>query len=92
MFLEEIPPSTSMRGDTPWRSHMALSSWSFAMVPGIKLWPPKPGFTLISSTISTTSMMLSSTQTGVAGLSTTPALMPRCCRCVSVRCRCVEAS
>ena len=48
--------------------------------------------TLMSSTMSTTSMMLSSTQTGVAGLSTTPALTPRCCRCVSVRCRCVEAS
>lgn len=38
--------------------------------------PPKPGLTLIKSTMSTSQMMSSSTHTGVEGLRVTPAFMP----------------
>jgi len=48
-----------------------------ARVAGMKLWPPKPGLTLISSTRSRSSRMTSRVVTGVAGLIDTPAFLPR---------------
>ena len=43
---------------------------------GMNAWPPKPGLTDITSTKSTSAAISSSATTGVAGLSTTPALTP----------------
>ena len=57
----------------------------------MKLWPPKPGLTLITSTRSTLSITQSSTSSDAAGLKTRPALQPRAAdqlqRAVDVRAR-----
>ena len=58
----------------------------------MKPWPPKPGLTDISSTMSSSSSTQSSTSIGVAGFSTRPAWQP--CDLISwiVRCTCALAS
>ena len=54
--------------------------------------PPKPGFTLISSTTSSLSMTWSIQSSGVAGLNTRPAWQPASRMSPSVRSTCSEAS
>ena len=49
---------------------------SLRKVLSIKLWPPKPGFTLISKIRSISSITQSSTSSDAAGLNTKPALQP----------------
>ena len=58
----------------------------------MKLWPPKPGFTLMISTRSTLSITHSSTSSGVAGLNTRPAWQPSALISCSVRSTCALAS
>jgi hypothetical protein len=54
--------------------------------------PPKPGFTDITSTKSTSGAIASSDEAGVPGLSTTPALAPSLRMNATVRFRCRTAS
>eukprot|EP01139_Manchomonas_bermudensis_P016790 Amastigsp_a514324_96.p3 type:complete len:175 gc:universal Amastigsp_a514324_96:545-21(-) len=54
----------------------ARISATLGMTSGIKAWPPKPGSTVITSTMSTRSRIPSKAATGVAGLSATPTRMP----------------
>ncbi len=58
----------------------------------MKTCPPKPGFTDITSTKSTVGAISSRADTGVDGLSTTPAFAPSFLICVTVRCRCGSTS
>ena len=58
----------------------------------MKRWPPKPGFTDMTSTKSTSAATFSSTDTGVDGFSTTPAFAPSSLIAATVRCRCGSTS
>ena len=81
------------------RSHAGLrasisarASRTFSSARGMNCWPPKPGFTLITSTMSQSSMMSSSIATGVCGQIAMPAFAPSERMCVSRRCACGVAS
>ena len=63
----------------------------FGRVLSMKLCPPKPGFTDISSTRSSWSSVWSSQCSGVAGLSTRPAFTPNDRISCSVRNEMIEA-
>src|SRR3989344_3934627 len=90
MLSTLMPPSTSRRMSRP-EASMTLRTFShLRSVLSMKLWPPKPGFTLISSTTSTLSMTHSSTSMGEAGLNTRPAWMPSALMSCSVRSTWVE--
>ena len=54
----------------------------------MKLWPPKPGLTLMTSTRSISSSTYCKALSCVAGLSDTPAFLPRARIACSERCRC----
>src|SRR5690606_11895320 len=90
------PPSTSSRMGFPLccvqRSMRARASRSLASVPGMKLWPPKPGFTDIRSTTSSRSMTWSMASRELAGLNTRPAWQPWSRISDRVRCTWREAS
>jgi hypothetical protein len=60
----------------PTRSSWARTSFTLDSLRGMKVWPPKPGSTDMTSTKSTSPAICSSTVTGVDGLRTTPALAP----------------
>src|SRR3569623_1425164 len=69
-----MPPSTSrsiLRAPIS-----AFACLSLVTASGMKFWPPKPGFTLITRIRSTLSMTCTRADTGVAGLSATPAFLP----------------
>mmetsp|Transcript_114111 Transcript_114111/g.243356 ORF Transcript_114111/g.243356 Transcript_114111/m.243356 type:complete len:312 (-) Transcript_114111:50-985(-) len=86
-FFGPTPPSISIQGSTPFALHMAFSSLILSTWDSMKLWPPKPGFTDMISTRSTSSMTYSSTERGVPGFSTTPAMQPSCLIWFKVRWR-----
>ena len=71
-----MPPSTSTSGLTPCSAHILRRALSFLIEPGMKLCPPKPGFTVITSTMSSSSRIASSAATGVPGFSATHAFAP----------------
>mmetsp|Transcript_52358 Transcript_52358/g.128501 ORF Transcript_52358/g.128501 Transcript_52358/m.128501 type:complete len:222 (-) Transcript_52358:140-805(-) len=66
---------------------MARSSLIFGTTPSMKDWPPKPGLTVMMRMRSTMSKTYSMAESGVAGLSTTPALHPSSLIMLTVRCR-----
>jgi hypothetical protein len=70
------PPSTSISVFVPASSIILRSLFTFCIVFSMNVCPPKPGFTLISSTMSTSSIISSSMLTGVAGFKVTAAFMP----------------
>src|SRR5436853_270338 len=82
-----IPPSTSMIGSSPRASHSLRSARIFGTTEGRKLWPPKPGLTLINRMMSQRSSTSSICVSDVPGFSTTPATLPRSRIWDSVRCR-----
>ncbi len=86
------PPSTSSTTSWPPRSIISRSARSFGSAAGMKLCPPKPGFTLITSTRSTSPITWRIDSSGVCGLSTTPAFFPSDRICWIVRWRCGDAS
>jgi hypothetical protein len=73
-FCAVTPPSISMSTARP--AIMARSSAIFGSIERMKLWPPKPGFTVITQIRSTMSSTGATALAGVAGLSATPALLP----------------
>ena len=75
-FCSETPPSTSIMGLTPCSLASARTLATLATELGMNFWPPKPGFTVMTRTMSTSSMMESSMQTGVAGLMATAGRTP----------------
>ena len=86
------PPSTSRSIGLPsasiaLRRAAILASWL-----SMKAWPPKPGLTLITSTRSRSPSTFSMAASGVAGLSTQPALLPRLLMSWIVRWTCGPAS
>ncbi len=86
------PPSTSRSIDLPrasiaLRKAAILASWL-----SMKAWPPKPGLTLITSTRSRSPSTFSMAASGVAGLSTQPAFLPRLLMSWMVRWTCGPAS
>ena len=64
----------------------------FGSTEGMNCWPPKPGLTDISSTRSSLSSVWSRQDSGVAGLSTSPALQPFSLISAIVRSTCSDAS
>ena len=84
------PPSISI-----WISRSPIISASRAILgnwASMKLWPPKPGFTVITQTRSIRSRTHSIASGGVAGFSATPALAPSERMYCSERSRCGPAS
>ena len=73
------PPSICISAWLPLSSIILRSRFSLSTVCGINFCPPKPGFTLISSTISTSHSTSSIWLSDVAGFSVTPAFMPAAC-------------
>ena len=92
MLSAFTPPSISRRMSLPVLSIIARTARSLSSADGMKACPPKPGFTDISSTRSSSGSTQSSTSTGVPGLSTRPALQPSDLISWMVRCTCFEAS
>src|SRR5262252_2195066 len=84
------PPSTETSTGREPRS--VLTSRIFRCADGMKDWPPKPGFTDITSTRSISSSTYSRADAGVDGFSATPAFAPSSRICASARCRCGQAS
>ena len=58
----------------------------------MKLWPPKPGFTLMMRIRSMSSIAQSSASSPAPGLNTSPALQPAALIAWMLRCTCGEAS
>ena len=67
------PPSTSSKASTSGR---ALSVRSFSSATSSNFWPPKPGITLITSTMSQCGRLASIAESGVGGLIAKPADAP----------------
>ena len=76
----------------PARSSGARTSLTLDSLRGMKVCPPKPGLTDMTSTKSTSPAISSSATTGVDGLRTTPALTPSALIACTVRCRCGSTS
>ena len=76
MLLILIPPSICNRIDFPDRSIISRASLSFERLVSMNCCPPKPGFTDMINTRSTSSRTSSSTVSGVDGLKTMPAFEP----------------
>mmetsp|Transcript_28887 Transcript_28887/g.81345 ORF Transcript_28887/g.81345 Transcript_28887/m.81345 type:complete len:291 (+) Transcript_28887:213-1085(+) len=72
MVLGDRPPSTWMLR----AGNFSRSSFTFGIVSGMKDCPPKPGSTVITSTMSMSSMYGSTASTGVAGFRASPTYMP----------------
>mmetsp|Transcript_28539 Transcript_28539/g.76247 ORF Transcript_28539/g.76247 Transcript_28539/m.76247 type:complete len:259 (-) Transcript_28539:185-961(-) len=86
-FFGPTPPSISIHGSTPLALHIAFKSLIFWTWDSMKLWPPKPGFTDIMRTRSTSSSTYSMAERGVPGFRTTPAAQPNCLIWQMVRCK-----
>mmetsp|Transcript_28537 Transcript_28537/g.76243 ORF Transcript_28537/g.76243 Transcript_28537/m.76243 type:complete len:259 (-) Transcript_28537:185-961(-) len=86
-FFGPTPPSISIQGSTPLALHISLSSLIFRTCDSIKLWPPKPGFTDMIRTRSTSSSTYSIAVRGVPGFRTMPAKQPACLIWLMVRCK-----
>ena len=65
---------------------------TFSTIAGMKLWPPKPGLTVITQTRSSRSSTCSIAASGVPGFSAAPALQPRSRIICAVRSKCGPAS
>src|SRR5687768_4101281 len=86
------PPSTSSAADDPTALRSCRARAIFSTDPSMNFWPPKPGFTDITSSRSMSRATSRSDSTGVDGLIATPARQPSSrirCNC---RCRCGAAS
>mmetsp|Transcript_15894 Transcript_15894/g.39958 ORF Transcript_15894/g.39958 Transcript_15894/m.39958 type:complete len:263 (-) Transcript_15894:193-981(-) len=86
-FFGPTPPSISIHGSTPLALHITFKSLIFWTWDSMKLWPPKPGFTDIMRTRSTSSSTYSMAERGVPGFRTTPAAQPNCLIWQMVRCK-----
>src|SRR5690606_18725027 len=73
------PPSTSISAWAPFLAISCFKAATFSTECSINRCPPKPGLTDISRTISRSLIISSSSDTGVCGLSVTPAFIPRFC-------------
>jgi hypothetical protein len=71
-----IPPSTSSSARAPTRSSRARARATLSSVSGMRGWPPKPGFTVMTSSRSSWVRISSTTTSGVAGQSAAPARTP----------------
>ena len=88
-----MPPSTSITAVVlSTSSSSILACLTFLMAFGIKDCPPKPGFTDIIKIMSKSEATSSNKDTGVPGLSATPAFMPHCLICWIKRCICGTVS
>mmetsp|Transcript_11334 Transcript_11334/g.21374 ORF Transcript_11334/g.21374 Transcript_11334/m.21374 type:complete len:257 (-) Transcript_11334:161-931(-) len=76
-FLPLAPPSISIQGFTPLASHIFFKSRILSSWESMKLCPPKPGFTDMISTRSTSARTYSIWESGVPGFRTTPAMQPK---------------
>ena len=86
------PPSTDSAIERPEASIIRRRAAIFGNCDARNSWPPNPGLTVITRTMSTRSSTHAMLSGGVAGFSTTPARLP-CDRISwSVRCRCGPAS
>jgi serine/threonine protein kinase len=75
--LEELtPPSISTSMFKLYSFINSFKSENLYLMFSMRLCPPKPGFTLINKTISTSLMISFNVETGVAGFKDTPAFMP----------------
>ena len=74
MLSALMPPSTSSRMSLPLASMRLRACSILRSAESMKLWPPKPGFTLMIRTRSMSSITQSSTSSGAAGLNTRPGL------------------
>eukprot|EP00962_Isochrysis_galbana_P040265 scaffold14574_cov120-Isochrysis_galbana.AAC.5 len=75
-FFGETPPSTSTQGSTPRSAHSLFNSAILRSAMSMYFGPPCPGLTSMITTTSTSSRTGSIADTGVPGLSTTPAAQP----------------
>lgn len=72
-----MPPSTSSSQSRP-RSSIQARTWrTLGIISSMKDWPPKPGSTVITNTISHWGRKGRASWAGVPGLRTTPARFPR---------------
>src|SRR3954471_15009441 len=92
ILCRSTPPSISIGAGLPAASSSARTSPSLDSLRGMKVWPPKPGFTDMTRTKSTSAATSLIATTGVPGLITTPALMPCALIACTVRCTCGSAS
>mmetsp|Transcript_27073 Transcript_27073/g.77681 ORF Transcript_27073/g.77681 Transcript_27073/m.77681 type:complete len:303 (-) Transcript_27073:69-977(-) len=86
-FFGPTPPSISIQGSTPLALHISFSSLTLSTCDSMKLWPPKPGFTDMMSTRSTSSRTYSICDRGVPGFRTTPAMQPKLLIMFTTRCK-----
>src|SRR5258705_4373285 len=91
-LLSSMPPSISIGADERARVSTSRTRRTFSMLCGMNGWPPKPGFTDMTSTWSRSCAISSSTPAGVAGFNTAPARAPSFLINPIVRCRCGTAS
>ena len=91
-FSRLTPPSTSISALFAVFSRSAFRSRTLSTVYGISFCPPKPGFTVMISTMSTLGSTYSMAESGVAGFNATPASMPFSFIASIVLSRCLHAS
>ena len=85
-----IPPSTSNSTDRP--AIIVFIRSIFFICESMKLCPPKPGLTVITSAKSILSKTYSSTSSDVAGFKETPALIPKDFMYCNSLSKCLSAS
>ena len=77
MVSSVMPPSTWMATFTPEPSTAARARRIFGSITSRNAWPPKPGSTVMISSMSSSESMSRYGSTGVAGRSAMPAFAPR---------------
>jgi GNAT superfamily N-acetyltransferase len=86
------PPSTSRTASGAWASSIPRALAILGSIAGMKLWPEKPGLTVITSSRSMSASTYSTADSGVEGFTDTPDLLPSSRMRLSVRCRWGHAS
>ncbi len=94
MVAGPMPPSTSMSTESvrPSAAISARSARILGSMVAMYCWPPKPGLTVMISTMSTRSSTCATAEMGVAGFNATDAFAPSEAMLPSVRCRWGQAS
>jgi hypothetical protein len=78
IHANHTPPKNANNHPLPLSTCFALTVVTLGIISGMKLWPPKPGTTVITNTMSTWSEYLRTVSMGVAGFSANPTRSPAC--------------
>src|ERR1700682_2249244 len=92
IVLRSIPPSTSRNALLPFSASISRARRTLSTEPFINFCPPKPGFTVMTSSRSRSGITSLTAVRGVDGFPTAPARQPSSRMRLSCRCRCGETS